>query len=317
MLGLLINPILNNLFPIIVILAIIVLFKSIRVVPAQSAYVVERLGKYNSTYVAGFHILIPFIDKIQYKHSLKEKALAVPPQPCFTEDNVKIDIDGVLYFKVVDPVKASYGITKRHFTPKLQDYEYATIQLAQTMMRSVIGKMDLDTTFEERERINAEIIQSVDQATSPWGISVTRYEIQNIDFPQTVLKTMEKQVQADRDKRARILDSEGDMMSRIRRSEGEMQKLINVSEGAKERMINEAEGKAAEILSLSKATAASIIKIADAISIPGGKDAITLQLTEDYISTLSSLTKKENNLILPLDMTNPETLVNKIKKSLS
>ncbi|QEN04801.1 paraslipin [Thiospirochaeta perfilievii] len=312
-----IETIINNLPIILVIVAILILFKSIRVVPAQSAYVVERLGKYNSTYLAGFHILIPFIDKIQYKHSLKEKALPVPPQPCFTEDNVKIDIDGVLYFKVTDPVKASYGITKRHYTPKLQDYEYATIQLAQTMMRSVIGKMDLDTTFEERERINAEIIQNVDQATTPWGISVTRYEIQNIDFPQTVLKTMEKQVQADRDKRARILDSEGDMMSRIRRSEGELQKLINISEGQKEKMINEAEGKAAEILSLSKATAISITKIADAISNPGGKDALTLQLTEDYITSLSSLSKNNTNIVLPLDMTNPEVIVNKIKKSLT
>ncbi len=217
----------------------------------------------------------------------------------------------------MDPVKASYGITKRLYTPKLQDYEYATIQLAQTMMRSVIGKMDLDTTFEEREKINAEIIQNVDQATSPWGISVTRYEIQNINFPKTVLKTMEKQVQADRNKRARILDSEGDMMSRIRRSEGEMQKLINLSEGEKEKMINEAEGKAAEILSLSKATAIGITKVADAISSPGGKDALTLQLTEDYISSLNSLTKGGNNIVLPLDMTNPDVIVNKIKKSLS
>ena len=313
----LISSLFSNLLPIMVIIILIILFKSIRVVPAQSAFVVERLGKYHTTFVAGIHLLIPFIDKIQYRHSLKEKALPVPPQPCFTEDNVKIDIDGVLYFKVVDPVKASYGITKRHYTPKLQDYEYATIQLAQTIMRSVIGKMDLDTTFEERERINAEIIQNVDQATSPWGISVTRYEIQNIDFPTTVLKTMEKQVQADRDKRARILDSEGDMMSRIRRSEGEMQKLINISEGQKEKMINEAEGKAAEILSLSKATAIGILKIAEAISNPGGKDALTLQLTEDYITSLSSLAKNNNSIVLPLDMTNPDVIVNKIKKSIN
>ncbi|OQY39351.1 MAG: paraslipin [Spirochaetaceae bacterium 4572_7] len=304
------------MFIIIVVIAVIVLFKSIRIVPAQSAYVVERLGKYHSTFLAGIHLLIPFFDKIQYKHSLKEKALPVPPQPCFTEDNVKIDIDGVLYFKVIDPVKASYGITKRLSTPRLQDYEYATIQLAQTMMRSVIGRMDLDTTFEERERINAEIIQNVDQATSPWGISVTRYEIQNIDFPTTVLKTMEKQVQADRDKRARILDSEGDMVSRIRRSEGEMEKMINISEGEKEKMINEADGKASEILSLSKATAVGISKIADAVSMPGGKDALTLQLTEDYTSIIGSLAKKDNKVIIPLDVTNPNVIINKIKESL-
>ena len=310
------NLLFENMFIIIVVIAVIVLFKSIRIVPAQSAYVVERLGKYHSTFLAGIHLLIPFIDKIQYKHSLKEKALSVPPQPCFTEDNVKIDIDGVLYFKVVDPVKASYGITKRLSTPRLQDYEYATIQLAQTMMRSVIGRMDLDTTFEERERINAEIIQNVDQATSPWGISVTRYEIQNIDFPTTVLKTMEKQVQADRDKRARILDSEGDMISRIRRSEGEMEKIINISEGEKEKMINEASGKASEILSLSKATAIGISKIADAVSMPGGKDALTLQLTEDYTSVFGSLANKDNKVILPLDITNPNVIINKIKKSL-
>jgi len=306
----------ENMFIIIVVIAVIVLFKSIRIVPAQSAYVVERLGKYHSTFLAGIHLLIPFFDKIQYKHSLKEKALPVPPQPCFTEDNVKIDIDGVLYFKVIDPVKASYGITKRLSTPRLQDYEYATIQLAQTMMRSVIGRMDLDTTFEERERINAEIIQNVDQATSPWGISVTRYEIQNIDFPTTVLKTMEKQVQADRDKRARILDSEGDMVSRIRRSEGEMEKMINISEGEKEKMINEADGKASEILSLSKATAVGISKIADAVSMPGGKDALTLQLTEDYTSIIGSLAKKDNKVIIPLDVTNPNVIINKIKESL-
>lgn len=308
--------IVNNLPIILTVIIVIILFKSIRIVPAQSAFVVERLGKYYATFEAGIHLLIPFFDKIQYKHNLKEKALAVPPQPCFTEDNVKIEIDGVLYFKVVDAVKASYGITKRLYTPKLQDYEYATIQLAQTMMRSVIGKMDLDTTFEERERINAEIIQNVDQATSPWGISVTRYEIQNINFPKTVLKTMEKQVQADRDKRARILDSEGDMLSRIRRSEGELQKLINISEGEKEKMINEAEGKAAEILSISKATAIGISKIAEALSVPGGKDALDLQLTEDYLSTMGSLAKKDNKIVFPMDLSQPNIIFDKIKSSL-
>ena len=307
--------IINNLFILLLVILGIILLKSIRIVPAQTVFVVERLGKYYSTFEAGIHLLIPFFDKIQYKHSLKEKALSVPPQPCFTEDNVKIDIDGVLYFKVIDPVKASYGITKRLNTPKLQDYEYATIQLAQTMMRSVIGKLDLDTTFEERERINSEIIQNVDQATSPWGISVTRYEIQNIDFPKTVLKTMEKQVQADRDKRARILDSEGDMLSRIRRSEGELQKLINISEGEKEKMINDAEGKAAEILSITKATAIGISKIAEALSIPGGKDALNLQLTEDYLTTIGSLAKKENRVVFPVDLSQPNIIFDKIKKA--
>lgn len=295
---------------------VIILLKCIKIVPAQMAYVVERLGKYSSTLQPGIHFLIPFIDRVQYKHSLKEKALNVPPQPCFTEDNVKIDIDGVLYFRVTDPKKASYGITKRMRTPHLTDYEYATIQLAQTMMRSVIGKMELDTTFEERERINAEIIQSVDEATSPWGINVTRYEIQNIKFPQSVLKTMEKQVQADRDKRAKILESEGEMAARINTSLGQMQKMINHSEGEMQKMINEAEGKAAEILSISKATAVGLEKIAESLSLEGGKNAVTLQLSEDYISTIGKLSNQNNKVVFPLDLSDPVQIVEKVKKSL-
>ena len=252
---------LGNIFSIAVIAIVgIAILRSIRIVPARKAYVVERLGKYCKTMEAGFHILIPFIDKVKYKHSLKEKALDVPIQPCFTQDNVKILVDGVVYLKVIDAKKASYGITKRIRTPHLTDYEYATIQLAQTTMRSVMGKLELDKTFEERDSINTEIVRNVDEATDPWGISVSRYEIQNIKIPNSILKTMEKQMQAERVRRAVILESEGAMEARINRSVGDMEKAVNESEGEKQKVINEAEGKASEIRSLSRATAISIAK---------------------------------------------------------
>ncbi|MBN2628112.1 MAG: paraslipin [Spirochaetales bacterium] len=298
------------------IIAIITFFKCIRIVPAKQAWVVERLGKYSSTLEAGFHVLIPFIDKVRYKHSLKEKALDVPVQPCFTEDNVRIFVDGVLYLKVVDPVKASYGITKALRTPGLKDYEYATVQLAQTMMRSVIGKMQLDTTFEERDAINSAIVQSVDEASDPWGIKVSRYEIQNIQVPDTILATMEKQMQAERERRARILESEGSMTSRINRSQGEMERMINESEGVKEKLINEAEGKAAEILAVSRATAASISKVADAISLGGGEEAASLQVIEDFIDQMKNLAKKESKVILPMDLSDLSMVEDKIRATL-
>lgn len=291
----------------------IAILRSIRIVPAKKAYVVERLGKYCKTMEAGFHILVPFIDKVAYKHSLKEKALDVPIQPCFTQDNVKVMVDGVVYMKVVDPKKASYGITKRIKTPHLTDYEYATIQLAQTTMRSVIGKLELDRTFEERDSINAEIVRDVDEATNPWGISVSRYEIQNIKIPDSILKTMEKQMQAERVRRAVILESEGAMEARINRSIGDMEKAINESEGVKQKVINEAEGKASEIRSLSRATAISIAKIASAIGQESGEDAVSLQLTESYFDELKNLAKKDTELILPVDLTNITEIEDKIK----
>ena len=299
-----------------VIIVVVTFFKCIRIVPAKQAWVIERLGKYSSTLEAGFHVLVPFIDKIRYKHSLKEKALDVPVQPCFTEDNVRIFVDGVLYLQVVDPVKASYGITKALRTPGLKDYEYATVQLAQTMMRSVIGKMQLDTTFEERNAINRAIVQSVDEASDPWGIKVSRYEIQNIQVPDTILATMEKQMQAERERRARILESEGSMTSRINRSQGEMERMINESEGVKEKLINEAEGRAAEILAVSQATAASISKVADAISLTGGEEAASLQVIEDFIDQMKSLAKKESKVILPMDLGNLSMVEDKIKSTL-
>jgi len=295
-----------------VIIAIAIL-RSIRIVPAKKAYVVERLGKYCKTMEAGFHILVPFIDKVKYKHSLKEKALDVPIQPCFTQDNVKILVDGVIYLKVVDAKKASYGITKRIKTPHLTDYEYATIQLAQTTMRSVMGKLELDRTFEERDSINTEIVRNVDEATDPWGISVSRYEIQNIKIPDSILKTMEKQMQAERVRRAVILESEGAMEAKINRSVGDMEKAINESEGEKQKKVNEAEGKASEIRSISRATAISIAKIATAIGQENGEDAVSLQLTESYFDELKNLAKPGTELILPVDMTNLSEIETKIK----
>lgn len=301
---------------IFILLGFLILVKSFRIVPAKQAWIVERLGKYSSTLEAGLHLLVPFIDKVKYKHSLKEKALDVPVQPCFTSDNVRIFVDGVVYLRVVDPVKASYGISKLHRTPGLTDYEYATVQLAQTMMRSVIGKLELDKTFEERENINAQIVKSVDEATDPWGIQISRYEIQNIKVPDTILRTMEKQMQAERERRARILESEGTMTARINRSVGQMEKEINESEGIKEKQINEAEGRAAEILYLSKATAASIEKVASAISLPNGADAVSLQVTERVIEEFANLAKSGNKIILPMDLSNLGSVEQKVKDSL-
>ena len=283
------------------------LFRSIRIVPAQTALVVERLGKYVHTYNAGFHVLVPFIDRVRYQHSLKEHAFDVPSQPCFTWDNVKIDVDGVLYYRVVDPVKASYGIT---------DYAYATVQLAQTTMRSVIGKLELDKTFEERESINAEIMQAVDDATDPWGIKITRYEIQNITVPDDILTAMEIQVRAEREKRAAVARSQGEMESKINYSVGVMEEAINRSEGEKERRVNEASGRASEIRALSKATAESIESVAAALEAEGGQEAIVLRISEAYIAELEKLGKASTDVILPMDLSDINTVRERVKTML-
>lgn len=283
------------------------LFRSIRIVPAQTALVVERLGKYVHTYNAGFHVLVPFIDRVRYQHSLKEHAFDVPSQPCFTWDNVKIDVDGVLYYRVVDPVKASYGIT---------DYAYATVQLAQTTMRSVIGKLELDKTFEERESINAEIMQAVDDATDPWGIKITRYEIQNITVPDDILTAMEIQVRAEREKRAAVARSQGEMESKINYSVGVMEEAINRSEGEKERRVNEASGRASEIRALAKATAESIERVAAALEAEGGQEAIVLRISEAYIAELEKLGKASTDVILPMDLSDINTVRERVKTML-
>ncbi|MGM0675498.1 MAG: SPFH domain-containing protein [Spirochaetota bacterium] len=299
--------------PIIVVLGVLGLIvlvglvRSIRIVPAQSALVVERLGKYVHTYNAGFHVLVPFIDRVRYRHSLKEHAFDVPTQPCFTWDNVKIDVDGVLYYRVTDPVKASYGIT---------DFRYGTVQLAQTTMRSVIGKLELDKTFEERETINNQIMQAVDDATDPWGIKITRYEIQNISVPDDILTAMEIQVRAEREKRAAVARSQGEMESKINYSVGVMEEAINRSEGEKERRVNEAGGEASEIRALAKATAESIERVADALNTEGGQEALVLRISEAYIAELEKLGKESTEVILPMDLSDINTVRERVKTML-
>ena len=275
------------------IIFILKLFQSIRLVPTKSAYIVERLGKYHSTLDAGFHALIPFFDKVAYIHDLKEETINVPPQECFSKDEVNVEVDGVIYISVVDPVKASYGIT---------DYRYAAIQLAQTTTRSVIGTLELDRTFEERDVISAKVVEVLDQAGALWGIRVHRYEIKNITPPQTVKNAMEMQVNAERERRAVLAKSEGDKQSKINRSEGVKAEMINRSEGEMQKRINEAEGKAEEILTISKATALSIEKLADVIAAPGGQNALRMQLGEQYLKQFKGLSQQGNKVILPGNM---------------
>jgi regulator of protease activity HflC (stomatin/prohibitin superfamily) len=286
-------------------LALFFIIRSIRIVPAKTALVVERLGKYVKTLEAGIHLLVPFIDKVKFKHNLKEQTIDVPAQECFTSDNVKVRVDGVLYMKVVDPKQASYGIT---------DCVYATIQLAQTTMRSVIGRLELDKTFEERNHINAEVVKAVDEASDPWGVKVSRYEIQNINVSQPILEAMEVQMKAEREKRAAIAKSQGDMESNINYSEAAKEEAINQSEGEKQRRINQAQGQAQEILSMARATAAAINQVAEAIQEEGGENAAALQLTEQYIDRLKALARKETRLILPIDINDMQSVMNKIEK---
>lgn len=286
----------------------IALIRSIRIVPSRSVLVIERLGKYATTLQAGFHVLVPFIDRVAYTHSLKEQAVDVPTQPCFTWDNVKVEVDGVLYYKVTDPKKASYGIN---------NFRYATIQLAQTTMRSVIGKLELDKSFEERDAINAAIVKEVDAASAEWGVDVTRYEIQNITVPEDILQAMEAQLRAERDKRAQIARSLGEMESKINYSQGEMEESINRSEGEKEKWVNEAEGKASEIRALAKATAASLRKLAEALQADGGDEALSLQLAEQYIGELRSLAHHGTEVVLPMDLSDLDSMLDSIRGILS
>ena len=275
----------------IFLLLVVQLFQSIRLVSTQSAHIVERLGRYHKTLDAGFHALIPFIDKVTFVQDLREEAIDVPPQDCFTGDEVKVVVDGVIYMSVWDPVKASYGIV---------EYRNAAVQLAKTTTRSVIGTLDLDRTFEERDVISAKVVEVLDQAGKAWGIRVHRYEIKNITPPSTVRNAMEKQVSAERERRAIMATSEGDKQSRINRSEGLKAELINISEGEKQRRINEAQGYAQEILSISAATAESIEKVAEVVNRPGGSAALKLQLSERYIEAIKGL--QDARVILPANI---------------
>jgi regulator of protease activity HflC (stomatin/prohibitin superfamily) len=275
------------------ILVFITVLQAARIVPQKSAYIIERLGKYARTLNAGFHLLVPFIDKVAYKHSLKEVAVDVPPQTCITRDNIAVEVDGVLYLQVIDPVKASYGI---------EDYMFAAIQLSQTTMRSEIGKLELDRTFEEREAINAAIIAAVDKASDPWGVKITRYEIKNIHPPQSVKDALEKQMRAEREKRAAIAESEGERQAKINVAEGTKQEAIKNSEGEKMKRINEAEGRAKEIELVAGATAEGIRRIANAIQDPGGKDAVNLRVAEQYLKEFGKLAKENNTVIIPSNL---------------
>jgi regulator of protease activity HflC (stomatin/prohibitin superfamily) len=276
-----------------VILVFILISTMVKVVPQRTAIIVERLGKYKATYTAGFQLIIPFIDKVRYRHTLKEQAIDVAPQICITRDNIAVEVDGILYLQVLDPQKASYGI---------DNYRFASIQIAQTTMRSVIGKLELDRTFEERESINATIVEAVDKASEPWGVKVTRYEVKNISPPQSIRDAMEKQMRAEREKRAVIAESEGTKQAKINNAEGDKQEFILQSEGEKMRRINEAAGRASEIEQVANATANGLRAISKAISEENGLNAVNLRIAEQYLNAFAGLAKTNNTMILPANL---------------
>jgi regulator of protease activity HflC (stomatin/prohibitin superfamily) len=276
------------------IFALWIFFKIVVVVPQQNAYVVERLGKFSGVLDAGMHILIPFMDVIRYRHVLKEQAMDIPEQICITKDNIQVGVDGILYLKMMDPERASYGIS---------NYVFAITQLAQTTLRSEIGKIELDKSFEERTHINTQVVSEVDKASESWGVKVLRYEIKNIRPPQDIIAAMEKQMRAEREKRAIILQSEGERDAAINTAEGQKQQVIKASEAKKQQQINEAEGQASAILAVAKATAEGIGSVARAINEPGGFEAVQLRVAEQYINRFGELAKAGNTLVLPANLT--------------
>lgn len=278
---------------IILLIVVIAVVKTAQIVPQRSAYVVERLGRFHSVLDAGFHLMIPFVDKVAYKHTLKEEAIDVPQQACVTKDNIQIHVDGVIYMQVMDARLASYGI---------EDYRYAAIQLAQTTLRSVIGKTDLDKSFEERVIINEKVVEALSEASEPWGIKVLRYEVADIILPETIRDALEKQMRAERERRAVVAESEGARQAKINVSEGMKQETINVSEGDMQKQINEAKGRSEEIRLIAEATAAGIERIATAINQPGGKEAVSLRIAEQYVGEFGKLAKETNTIILPAEL---------------
>ncbi len=285
---------------ILLVIVVVAILMAVKVVPQQSAYVMERLGRFHTVLQPGISFIIPFFDRIAYKHSLKEKALDIPEQICITKDNVQVRMDGVIFIQVIDPKKASYGIN---------DYHFAVSQLAQTTMRSEIGKLDLDRTFEERMTINRAVVQAIDEAAISWGVKVLRYEIKNITPPQSVLVAMEKQMQAERERRAVILQSDGEKQAAINVAEGQKQKVVLESEGLRARQINEAEGEAAALLSVAEATAQSIRLVAEAISTDRGMDAVQLKVAENLVEQFGKLAKTNNTLILPANFADMGSLI--------
>jgi regulator of protease activity HflC (stomatin/prohibitin superfamily) len=286
---------------VIAILVVIVLAKTATVVPQQSAYVVENLGRYSRTIQAGFHILVPFVERIAYKHNLKEEAIDIPEQVCITRDNVQVGVDGVLYLQVLDASKASYGIT---------NYRFAIAQLAQTTLRSEIGKIELDRTFEERAAINANVVSELDKASAPWGVKVLRYEIKNINPPKDVLQAMEKQMRAEREKRAVVLTSEGDRDAKINQAEGEKQRVIKESEAKKQQQINEAQGQAEAILAVATATAGGLQRVGEALSGRGGMEAMQLRVAEEYVKQFGHLADEASStLIVPANLSDISSMI--------
>ena len=285
---------------VIAVIMIVLLIKTAVIVPQRSEYVVERLGKYSESLSAGFHILVPFLDKVAYKRSLKEEVMDIPSQDCITTDNVSVSIDGILYIQVIDSKLSAYGI---------DNYKFAAGQLAQTSLRSVIGKIELDRTFEERESLNQQVVAAIDEAAQNWGVKVLRYEIKDITPPQSVMEAMEKQMRAEREKRASIATSEGDRQSRINRAEGLKKEAIEVSEGEKQKRINEAEGQAKEIELVAEATAEGIKKVAESLNMAGGETAANLRVAEKYIAEFGNLAKENNTMIIPANMGDISSMV--------
>ncbi len=279
---------------------IVIILKTAVVVPQRTEYVIERLGKYQATLEAGFHILIPFLDKIAYKRSLKEEPIDIPAQTCITSDNVTMEVDGILYLQVVNSRQSAYGI---------ENYHFAATQLAQTSLRSAIGKISLDNTFEARELLNQQVVEALDEAAQNWGVKVLRYEIKDIEPPRTVLDAMEKQMKAEREKRAEIARSEGERQSLINRAEGERAEAIALSEGEKMKRINEADGRAQEILKVAEATAEGIRKVAEALASPGGQDAANLDIAKKYLDEFGKLAKENNTMILPANLADVSSMV--------
>jgi regulator of protease activity HflC (stomatin/prohibitin superfamily) len=285
---------------VLAVIIIILLIKTAIIVPQRSEFVIERLGKYRQSLSAGFHILVPFLDKVAYKRSLKEEVMDIPSQDCITTDNVTVSVDGILYIQVIDSKLSAYGI---------DDYKFAAGQLAQTSLRSVIGKIELDRTFEERDSLNQQVVSAIDEAAQNWGVKVLRYEIKDITPPQSVMEAMEKQMRAEREKRASIATSEGDRQSRINRAEGLKKEAIAVSEGEKQKRINEAEGQAQEIELVAHATAEGIKKVAESLSLNGGETAANLRVAEKYIAEFGNLAKENNTMIIPANMGDISSMV--------
>jgi regulator of protease activity HflC (stomatin/prohibitin superfamily) len=281
-------------------LVIVVLLKTAVIVPQKSEFIIERLGKYSNTLAAGFHILVPFLDRVAYRFSLKEEVLDIPSQNCITKDNVTVEVDGLIYLQVIDSKQAAYGIN---------DYRLASSQLAQTTLRSCIGKIDLDKTFEERETINGQVVDSIDQAAQAWGVKVLRYEVKDIMPPESVKRAMEAQMTAEREKRAAIAKSEGERQATINRAEGDRQDAILRSEGEKQRRINEAEGQAQEILAVARATAEGIKTIAEQLQMGGGQAAANLRVAERYVLEFGKLAQASNTLIIPSNVSDVAGMV--------